>query len=362
MNSTSLFSKNLQNKIDTFRQLHTPIQLGSVKFDSPLILAPMAGICNAPFRFLMQELGAGGTVSELVSCHGINYKNDRTLNMLRLYPGEKNVGLQLFGEDAQAMANAVKITEEFRPTFIDINMGCPVRKVVDKGGGSALLKDTKALAPYLKTIKKVMNVPLTIKIRMGWNQDQINADEIIKVAQGEGVEFVAIHGRTRAQQYTGVANWDYIEKIAIESPLPLIGNGDLHSKKLVRTRLEKTNCPALMLARGALRDPFIFLMSLKGSENINIEFDGSDYLEILKVLLNLNLNFFQEERVSQIQVKKHMVWFATGLPGAAKFRSVVFATHQLEDLMKIAEDYFLSLGNFKKQIDENEIFMTSGHG
>ena len=162
----------------------------------------------------MEDLGAGGTVSELISCHGINYENRRTLEMLKIDEREKNVGIQLFGEDGVAMAKAAKVALRSKPKFIDINMGCPVRKVVTKGGGSALLKNIEDLAPFFSEVKKAIDVPLTIKIRTGWDADDINADKIEKIALNEGVEWVDIHGRTRAQQYTGLAKWDYIEDFA----------------------------------------------------------------------------------------------------------------------------------------------------
>ena len=244
---TKKFSESLQSKIDHLKARRTPVQLGSVKFDSPLLLAPMSAICNAPYRLLMEDLGAGGTVSELISCHGINYGNDRTRHMLKIDPLEKNIGLQLFGEDPVAMGNAAKVAEEFSPKFIDINMGCPVRKVVTKGGGSALLKEPKKLGEMFSQVKKSINVPLTIKIRTGWDSDSINAPEVIRIAKEEGVEFVAIHGRTRVQQYTGQANWELLEHIAEISPLPIIGNGDLHTAEATLERLKNTRCQALML-------------------------------------------------------------------------------------------------------------------
>ena len=163
-----MFSKTLQDKIVRAKARMTPTKLGNVEFASPLLLAPMSAICNAPFRRLMEDLGAGGTVSELISCHGINHGNLRTRNMLKLDPHEKNVGLQLFGEDPKAMALAAKVDNDHNPKFIDINMGCPVKKVVSKGGGSALLKDTSALGNFFATIKKELTIPLTIKIRTGW--------------------------------------------------------------------------------------------------------------------------------------------------------------------------------------------------
>lgn len=356
------FSSGLQGKINTLKKRQTPVKLGPVDASSKLFLAPMASICNAPFRLLMEDLGAGFTVSELISCHGINYKNQKTLEMLRIHPREKNVGIQLFGEEGLKMAEAAKIAEDFGPKIIDINMGCPVKKVVTKGAGSALLRDPKSLYPFLTEIKKAIKVPLTIKIRMGWDAHEINADEIIKVAADAGVSFVAIHGRTRAQQYTGTANWDYLETIAGSSPLPIIGNGDLHSAILTKRRMAQTQCDALMIARGCLRNPFIFLESYI-DESDEIRFTGEDYWEIIQRLCEYTTEYFPDDRGSLVQIRKLIVWFAAGFPHTAKFRGSMFQTNTLSEAMKLAEDYFLGLGmSGRKQIDENEVFMTSGHG
>lgn len=355
----SMFSAKLQAKIDFLKKKSLPIALGSIKFNSPLLLAPMASICNAPFRLLMEDLGAGGTVSELISCHGINYGNRRTLDMLKIDPREKVTGIQLFGEEPEAMARAAETAMDYKPQFIDINMGCPVKKVVTKGGGSALLKDPKSLAPYLREIKKAIPIPLTIKIRMGWDAEGINADEIVKVANDEGIEWVAIHGRTRAQQYTGLANWDYIEALAENSPLPIIGNGDLHHHETVYERLNSTKCEALMIARGALRNPFIFLESLAPNQ---IEFTGEDYWEIIQKLYQYTTESFEDERTQLIQIRKLIVWFAAGFPNTSKFRGILFQTKTIEESMRYSEDYFLGLGNSQKSINYSERFMTSGHG
>ncbi len=355
------FSPRLEEKVQKLKSKRQATKLGQVDFDSKLILAPMAGICNAPFRLLMEDLGAGFTVSELISCHGINYKNQKTLEMLKLHPREKNVGIQLFGESPEEMATAAQIAESFGPKIIDINMGCPVKKVVGKGAGSALLRDVKALGPYLTPIKNAIKVPLTIKIRMGWDANEINADEIIKVAKDNGVDFVAIHGRTRAQQYTGKADWNYLENIAKNSPLPVIGNGDLHTPYLVKERYQNTNCHSLMIARGALRNPFIFLESFANPED-QIKFDGADYFEIIKRLYDYTLEMYPDERGALVQIRKLIVWFAAGFPYTAKFRGQMFSTTTLKEAMTLAEDYFLSLGASGKQIDLTETFMTSGHG
>lgn len=364
MNQFTPFSPELTAKMDQFKSLAKPMKLGGVAFDSKLILAPMAGICNLPYRLLMEDLGAGGTVSELISCHGINYGNHKTLDMLKIHPRERNVGIQLFGEDAESMAKAAEVAESYGPKFLDINMGCPVTKVVSKGGGSALMKEVKNLAPLFEKMRSRMKVPLSIKIRTGWDSNSLNAAEILKIAHESGIEWVAIHGRTRTQQYTGFADWEFIEGLNDVKALPLIGNGDLHHPYGVSERLQKTNCDALMIARGALRNPFIFLESLDpayASQKRSI-FSGRDYWEIIQRLHRYISETFTDERTVIVQLRKLIVWFAAGFPHAAAFRSQIFQCQVLEDCLKITEDYFLSLGSSQKFINYDEVFMSSGHG
>jgi nifR3 family TIM-barrel protein len=364
MRAPKPFSPELSQKMDRFRSHARAMKLGNVDFSSRLLLAPMAGICNLPFRLLMEDLGAGGTVSELISCHGINYGNQRTLDMLKIDPLERNVGIQLFGEDPDAMARAAEVAESYGPKFLDINMGCPVNKVVSKGGGSALMKEIAALAPLFEKMRSRMKVPLSIKIRTGWDANNRNAAEVLKIATESGIEWVAIHGRTRTQQYTGFADWDFIENLNEVKKLPLVGNGDLHHPFGVSERLQKTNCDALMIARGALRNPFIFLESLDpsyASQKRSI-FLGKDYWEVVQRLHDYTTQTFHDERAVLVQLRKLIVWFAAGFPHAAAFRSQVFGCQVLEDTLKLAEDYFLSLGDSQKFINYDEVFMSSGHG
>lgn len=358
------YSPALTSKIHRFESLMTPVKLGRIQFKSKLILAPMAGICNIPFRLLMEELGAGGTVSELVSCHGINHGNKRTLDMLKIHEQEKVVGLQLFGEDVDAMARAAEVSESFKPGWLDINMGCPVNKVVTKGGGSALMKEMEKLAPLFEGMRAKMKTPLSIKIRTGWDQDHRNAREVMKIARESGIEWVAMHGRTRTQQYTGSADWKFMEEIASEKILPMIGNGDLHHPLLVSNRLQQTHTDALMIARGALRNPFIFLESLDPAyaQKKKSDFTGEDYWEVIQRLWYYVGETFGDERMLLVQARKLIVWFAAGFPHAALFRGKIFATQSAEDTFKMCEDYFLSLGSSQKSINYDEAFMSSGHG
>ena len=308
----------------------------------------------------MEDLGAGGTVSELISCHGINYQNEKTINMLKVDPREKHVGIQLFGEEAEALARAAEIAEKFGAKFIDLNMGCPVRKVVGKGAGAALMQDPSKLPSLFRSIKKAISIPLTIKIRTGWDDLNLNAREIIKIAKDEGIEFVALHGRTRAQQYSGKADWEAIESIASESPLPIIGNGDLHTASVLRERMKNTKCQGLMLGRGPLKDPFLFLETYNDGHE-KITFSSSDYFEVIKRLLHYTKEHEDREKTLAIHMKKHIVWFAAGYTGAAAFRGKIFSTPQLDECMKITEDYFLGLGDRKKHLGE-EAFLVAGEG
>nr|BDT28753.1 tRNA-dihydrouridine synthase [Bacteriovorax sp. HI3] len=361
MTKNAPFSPELQKKIDVLKARRTPIQMGSLSFDSPLLLAPMSSICTAPFRLLMEDLGAGGTVSELISIHGINYKNVRTVDMLKVDPREKNMGLQLFGEGAEAFAEAAKVAEEFNPKFIDINMGCPVKKVVGTGAGSSLLKDPSALPPLFSAVKKAIKVPLTIKIRLGWDHDSINALEVIHIAKEEGIEFVAVHGRTRAQQYTGNANWDHLEFLGEKAPLDIIGNGDLHTSTLVKNRMKTTKCQALMLGRGPLRNPFLFLEPYM-TEADDIFFTPQDHLEVINKLIEYSVPYAHSDHTLLVSIRKHLIWMAAGYNNVSYFRDVIFKTPDLKDTMKISEDFFLSLKDQRKRLQDHDSFMTSGHG
>lgn len=360
-NNNGPFKAELQNKINVLKARRRPVQLGSITFDSPLLLAPMSSIGTAPFRLLMEDLGAGGTVSELISCHGINYKNIRTTDMLKIDPMEKNIGLQLFGEDPAAMASAAKVAQEYGPKFIDINMGCPVKKVVGTGAGSSLLKDTSKLGTLFSSMKKAISVPLTIKIRIGWDHDSINAMEVIHIAKEEGVEFVAVHGRTRAQQYTGKADWNLLEHLGKHSPLPIIGNGDLHTVSFTREKMKTTHCQALMLGRGPLRNPFMFLEPYI-EEGDNIVFTPEDHLEVMKKLVEYSEKYAHSDHTLLISIRKHLIWMAAGYDNVSYFRDLIFKTPDLSETMKISEEFFTTLKDKRKRIQDHDSFMTSGHG
>lgn len=358
------YSKKLQNKLDLLKARRTPLVLQDLKFESPLFLAPMASICNAPFRLLMQDLGAGGIVSELISCDGLHHGNKKTRDMLRIDPREKYVGIQLFGEDPSKMAEAAKVAEGEGAAFIDINMGCPVKKVVGKGAGSALMRDPLKLAKYFSEIKKSIKIPLTVKMRTGWDQESRNALEIISLAREEGLSMVAVHGRTRVQAYKGEADWNFLENCAQNSSLPFLGNGDLNHPGIIQEKRMNSNCQGFMIGRGALRNPFIFLES----ENEDFEsplspffFTPADYLEVIEAL-DYYARGVYADRFLLIQMRKLIIWFAAGFNGAANFRKDLFKCQDIDQVKDLATRFFSSLTLRSKQINFAEGFLMGGHG
>ncbi len=334
-----------------------PIRLGALEFSSPLLLAPLAGITCPPFRYLMQLLGAGGTCSELISAHGILHGNVKTRQMLTILPQEQRVGIQIFGENPELLAAAAEIVQEYRPSYIDINMGCPVHKVVSKGAGAALLENPCQLGPFFQKIKKRINLPLTVKIRTGTTLETRNADRIAQVAKDAGLEFVAIHGRTKVQQYQGEADWDYLEKVAKTSPLPIIGNGDLHHQEAVYSRLRQTACRALMLGRGPLRYPFLFLEGRSPANTYH--FTAQDYFQVVVLFRQLLENFYSTERVMLLQLKKHVAWWSAGHAHSIRFRQEIFASGSIPEIIQRSDEFF---GNLPPNTTVTSLPFTSGHG
>src|SRR5262245_15684821 len=229
----------------------------------PFVLAPMAAITDRPFRSFMREMGCGVVVSELVSATGLKYSSEKTLKLMEFDEVQHPVGIQLFGEELDHLSEAAKKVEQLGADFVDLNFGCPVPKVVKKGAGAACLRDPARLAEILRTVKSAITIPLTIKIRTGWDEGSRNALEIANIAYNEGVHWVAIHGRTRAQAYTGFADWDFISEVKEKAKLPILGNGDIQSAAQANSRLQQSGCDGVLIGRGCLKNPWIFEESLR---------------------------------------------------------------------------------------------------
>ena len=226
---------------------------------NPFFLAPMAGVTDQPFRSFMREMGCGVMTSELVSARALQENNRRSLQLMKFEESHRPYGIQIFGEDSYIIGEGAKRAEEFGADFIDLNLGCPVNKIVKKGAGSALLKDLKKLAKVLNILKNSVQIPVSLKVRTGWDEKNLNADQVAHIAFEEGFEWMSIHGRTRAQAYSGKADWDYIKKVQSQTPLKIVGNGDLISGRLAGLALKFSACFAVMIGRGCLNDPWIFL-------------------------------------------------------------------------------------------------------
>ncbi len=329
---------------------------------NPFVLAPMAGITDMPFRLYMKGLGAGLVVSELVSANGIKFAGEKTLKLLAFHEKERPVGLQLFGEDLEALRLAAQKVESMGADFVDLNFGCPVKKVVQKGAGSALLKDLNQLKLVLRTVRAAVKIPVTIKIRTGWEQSQRNAVEVTKIAHDEGIAWVAIHGRTRSQGYSGQADWEYIASVKAVSPVPVIGNGDILSAEQAENRLRLSGCDGVMIGRGCLKNPWIFqetknILDGKSSDE-GIDYNYLPLFERLKTLLEA----VHDERTVVIQLRKFAMWYSAGFPESSVFRKDIFSTRTVQETYDRVCDYYSQIDLGHKQDTSHEDFLMGGHG
>lgn len=340
----------------------------------PFVLAPMASITNAPFRLVMKELGAGIVISELISATGLQYGGQKTIELCRFFDGERPVGLQIFGEDAEALSEAAQYLERSGVDFVDINLGCPVPKVVKKGGGSALMRDPVKLEKILSTVKQSIRIPLTIKIRTGWDACSLNAIDCVNAAAAAGVTWVAIHGRTRAQGYEGHADWDFISEVKAKSPLPIIGNGDVLTASHAVKRLRESGCDGVMIGRGALRDPFLFLqireeLGLPLSENQKsyVRVDGGfQYWKLIERHAQIMKDIYRPFHVG-IQLRKFLTWYSAGFDGASQFRKHLYEipvddTSSLDLVLEWGKKFFDRPELAKQASYLKEPFLQGGHG
>ena len=309
------------------------LKIGNVELENRYILGPMAGVTDLPFRLLCREQGAGLLCMEMVSAKAIYYNNRNTESLLEIHPDEQPVSLQLFGSDPAIMSEMAKRIEERPFAILDINMGCPVPKVVKNGEGSALMKNPKLVYEIVSAIVKAISKPVTVKIRKGFDDDHVNAVEIAKIIEEAGAAAVAVHGRTREQYYSGKADWDIIRQVKEAVSIPVIGNGDVTSPQKADELVKQTGCDGVMIARGAQGNPWIF------SEMIHWEETGElpprpDKDEVREMMLRharLQLEY-KGEFCGIREMRKHVAWYTKGLKGAARLREKVNAVESLEEL------------------------------
>ncbi|GIL17507.1 MAG: tRNA-dihydrouridine synthase [Oligoflexia bacterium] len=326
----------------------------------PFALAPMAGITDHAFRSFMKKNGAGIVVTELVSATGLEYKSKKTQALMSFDEDQRPVGIQLFGDNPEHLAHAAKLVEEVGADFVDLNFGCPVPKVVKKGAGSAMMKDLPAMKKVLQSVVRAVEIPVTIKIRTGWDQSSRNALDVCRLALDEGVTWVAIHGRTRAQGYSGLADWDFIGDIKAKTQIPVIGNGDIHTGHQAVSRLKDYGCDGVMIGRGCLKNPLIFqeAQNLLEKNNIHVE---KDYVRLFSGLKQ-ELVSRCDDHITQIQLKKFAAWFASGFPGAAQFRKNIFQSKTTDEILLTANNFFETVKISHQEDTSGEGFLLGGHG
>ena len=314
-----------------------PLQIGSVTLPNNLILAPMAGVTDLPFRLLCKEQGAGLLCMEMVSAKAILYKNKNTEALLSIDERELPVSLQLFGSDPDIISKIAHQIEERPFDILDLNMGCPVPKIVNNGEGSALMKNPKLAGEIIEKTAKAIKKPVTVKIRKGFDDDHVNAVEMAKIAEASGAAAVAVHGRTREQYYSGKADWDIIRQVKEAVSIPVIGNGDLLSAEDVIAMYEQTGCDGFMIGRGAQGNPWIFRQVLHYFET-GEKLEKPSFEEVTEMMLRhaKMMLEFKGEYTGIREIRKHGAWYTAGYPNSAKLRVMINEVetyNQLEELL-----------------------------
>jgi len=323
-------------------------RIGEVTFDSPFVLAPLAGVSDSPFRQLAREQGASGVYTEMVSADGLARGNQATRDYCRFEPQERPIGIQLFGSDPGVMAEATQalceLPEQQRPDLIDINMGCPVRKVVNRCAGAALLNDVPRLSEIVRRMSAVSTLPVTAKIRLGWDGESRNVVEVSKALEGSGARAVAIHARTRAEKFEGAAHWEMIAAAKQGVDIPVIGNGDVRTPEDALRMLEITGCDLVMLGRAAFGDPWVFRrIRAFGERGESLPLPtAAERLEAGVRHLAL-LEADVGEAVAAREMRKHVAWYIKGLPHSARVREQVNRTKTASELADRLREYLEAL-------------------
>ena len=309
------------------------LKIGDVSLKNNLILAPMAGVTDLPFRLLCKEQGAGLLCMEMVSAKAIYFNNKNTEELLTIDDREPPVSLQLFGSDPDIISEMAKKIENRPFSILDINMGCPVPKVAGNGEGSALMKNPKLVEEIVSKTAKAIKKPVTVKIRKGFDDEHINAVEIARIAESAGAAAVAVHGRTREQYYSGKADWDIIRQVKEAVKIPVIGNGDVTSPEAARQLMETTGCDGIMIGRGAQGNPWIFRQILHWMETG--EEEPKPDLEEVKAMILRHAKMLVEYKGAYTgirEMRKHVAWYTAGYPNSAKLRARVNEIESLEAL------------------------------
>ncbi len=314
------------------------LKIGNVALSNPYILAPMAGVTDLPFRLLCKEQGAGLLCMEMVSAKAIQYNNKNTKALLEIHPEEEPVSLQLFGSDPEVISEVAKQIEELPFAILDINMGCPVPKIVRNGEGSALMNRPKLVHEIVSKTVKAIQKPVTVKIRKGFNDESINAVEIAKIIEDAGGAAVAVHGRTREQYYSGKADWDIIRQVKEAISIPVIGNGDVTSGESALAMMRETGCDGVMIGRGAQGNPWIFseLREYDKTGQMPARPSNVELKEMMLRHARLQMQY-KGDYLGIREMRKHVAWYTTGLPNSARLRGEINAVESYEELKTLLD-------------------------
>ena len=327
---------------DIITLVTTMWKIGNVEIKNRVVLAPMAGVCNSAFRRIVKEMGCGLIYAEMVSDKAIFYNNKKTIDMLYMTEEERPISQQIFGSDVDSFVEAAKyIYENMHPDIIDINMGCPVPKVaVHAQAGSALLKNPDKIYEIVSAVVKAVPIPVTVKIRSGWDSNSINAPYVAKMCEKAGASAICVHGRTRSQGYSGKADWSIIKEVKESVSIPVIGNGDVVDIYSAKKMLDETGCDAVMIGRASLGNPWLFKQVNEYIENNNIIPLPSPIDKIDMCIKHLNyLKDIKVDKVAVLEIRNHIAWYLKGIKGSNEIKKKVYSTKDMEEILKILNDY-----------------------
>ncbi len=315
------------------------LKIGNVTLENQVILAPMAGVTDLPFRLLCRRQGAGLVCMEMISAKAIFYHNKNTESLLEIHSSEQPVSLQLFGSEPNILAEMAKRIEERPFSVLDFNMGCPVPKVVNNGEGSALMKNPALAEEIITALVKAVKKPVTVKIRKGFDKE--NAVEMAKIAEGCGAAAIAVHGRTREQYYSGQADWDIIARVKQAVKIPVIGNGDVNGPHAAKAMLEQTGCDGVMIGRAAQGNPWIFrdIVSYLEEGILPKPPDKEEKKSLILEHAKLQLEY-KGEYTAVREMRKHLAWYTAGLPHSARFRQLINSMETMEELLAGVQTIF----------------------